>query len=149
MHGCGARYLEELKKSLGKEWQPVNGYGYWENRAWLRFAYIISQLRNGLKFSSRKTCVYSSKHKTTSRHVFIVRPVRLCGEPIPSREFHQGPPMPMKIRKSKNGSIAIFESVSRFHGHFKAAFQSLRLIINHPDLLRSKADANSLASSAS
>ncbi|KRX13820.1 hypothetical protein T07_7637 [Trichinella nelsoni] len=48
MHGCGARYLEELKKSLGKEWQPVNGYGYWENRAWQRFAYIISQLRNGV-----------------------------------------------------------------------------------------------------
>ncbi|KRY21217.1 hypothetical protein T12_12030 [Trichinella patagoniensis] len=48
MHGCGAKYLEELKKSYGKEWQPVNGYGYWENRAWQRFAYIISQLRNGV-----------------------------------------------------------------------------------------------------
>ncbi|KRX13816.1 hypothetical protein T07_10349 [Trichinella nelsoni] len=73
----------------------------------------------------------------------------MCSSSVRSEEFHQGPPMPMKIRKSKNGSIAIFGSISRFHGHFKAAFQSLRLIINHPDLLRSKADANSLASSAS
>ncbi|KRZ67146.1 hypothetical protein T10_7713 [Trichinella papuae] len=102
-----------------------------------------------LKFSSRKNmCVYSSKHKTTSRHVFIVPPsgqIMWKANPVPLREFHQGPPMPPKMQKSKNDSIAIFGSILHFHGHFKAAFQSLHLIINHPDLLRSKADANSLA----
>ncbi|KRZ03149.1 hypothetical protein T11_16671 [Trichinella zimbabwensis] len=42
VHGCGARYLgEELGKiTWEKEWQPINGYGYWENRALQRFAYI-------------------------------------------------------------------------------------------------------------